>query len=298
MAAPRQEKEKWPEWDRNTRPPVPAVPAGSCDCQLHLYGDLDTYPTRIDVRHELPQATIEDARRVHKILGFDRHVIVHASVYDIDYRLLYDTFAGLTDPENWRAIVVVKDEVSDRELEKLNGIGCRGARFHTARQYAGYDKEHLLRTTRRVGELGWHIRLHFDPDQFEAYDDVLSKVRDVPIVIDHMGRLDFANGVDQPACRWILDKLRLDNWWMLLSNGNQLSKVEYGWDDAVPFGRAYIEAAPERMIWATDWPHVRWRKQRMMNDAEEVELLYKYADNDPGLIKKILVDNPARLHGF
>ena len=73
--------------------------------------------------------------------------------------------------------------------------------------------------------------------------------------------------------------------------------TEAGWDDAIPVGRAYIEAAPDRIIWATDWPHPMWTK-RMMNDAEEVELLYRYVDGDATLLRKILVDNPARLHGF
>jgi len=71
-----------------------------------------------------------------------------------------------------------------------------------------------------------------------------------------------------------------------------------GWDDAIPLAQQFIAAAPDRIIWGTDWPHVQWRKQRMMNDAEEVELLYRYVDNDCGLLQKILVDNPARLHGF
>jgi predicted TIM-barrel fold metal-dependent hydrolase len=70
------------------------------------------------------------------------------------------------------------------------------------------------------------------------------------------------------------------------------------WDDAVPFGQAYVEAAPDRLIWGSDWPHVRWRKSRMPNDAELVELLYRYVDHDACLIDKILVQNPARLHGF
>jgi predicted TIM-barrel fold metal-dependent hydrolase len=113
-----------------------------------------------------------------------------------------------------------------------------------------------------------------------------------------MGRVDFSRGLDQPAVQWILKMLKRENWWMMVSNGNRTSAMESGWDDAVPFGRAYIEAAPDRIIWATDWPHVRWRKKRMMNDAEEVELLYRYVDNDPELIRKILVENPARLHGF
>ena len=36
----------------------------------------------------------------------------------------------------------------------------------------------------------------------------------------------------------------------------------------------------------------------MMNDAEEVELLYRYVNGDTELLCKMLVDNPARLHGF
>jgi predicted TIM-barrel fold metal-dependent hydrolase len=135
------------------------------------------------------------------------------------------------------------------------------------------------------------------PDLLE-YADVLEEIKSIPISIDHMGRVDFSLGLDQPAVRWILKMLRRDNWWMMVSNGNRTSSFESGWDDAVPFGRAYLEAAPDRTIWATDWPHVRWRKKRMMNDAEEVELLYRYADNDAELLQKVLVDNPARLHGF
>jgi|SRR5712671_314580 predicted TIM-barrel fold metal-dependent hydrolase len=79
---------------------------------------------------------------------------------------------------------------------------------------------------------------------------------------------------------------------------NRDSAMETGWDDAIPFAKAFIAVAPDRMIWGTDWPHTGWRKQRMMNDAEVVELLYRYVDHDPELTRKILVTNPARLHGF
>jgi 2-pyrone-4,6-dicarboxylate lactonase len=84
----------------------------------------------------------------------------------------------------------------------------------------------------------------------------------------------------------------------MISNGNRLSPMASGWDDAIPIARAFIAAAPDRIIWGTDWPHVQWRKPRMMNDAEAVELLYRYVDHDAALLQKILVDNPARLHGF
>ena len=142
------------------------------------------------------------------------------------------------------------------------------------------------------------MRLHLDPPDLIEFADVLTSIEDVPMVIDHMGRVDFSLGLDQPAMKLILDLLKRPNWWMMASNGNRTSAMEKDWDDAVPYGMAFVEAAPDRVIWATDFPHVRWRKKRMMNDAEEVELFYRYVDHDAGLIKKVLVDNPARLHGF
>jgi 2-pyrone-4,6-dicarboxylate lactonase len=114
-----------------------------------------------------------------------------------------------------------------------------------------------------------------------------------------MGHLDFSLGLQQPALLWIRERLKNDpNWWVKLSNGNRDSAMETGWDDAIPFARAFIEAAPDRMIWGTDWPHTGWRKPRMMNDAELVELLYRYVDHDGDLLHRILVANPAHLHGF
>ncbi len=86
-------------------------------------------------------------------------------------------------------------------------------------------------------------------------------------------------GMDRPVIRWVLDMLKQENWWMMVSNGNRDSKMDAGWDDALPYGKAFIEAAPDRIVWGTDWPHPQWTK-RMMNDAEEVELLYRYVDGD------------------
>ena len=292
------DKEKFPDWDRNPRPPVPLPPPKSCDCQLHIYEDQARYPVRLNIQHEIPDGTFADARRVMKTLGFQRAVLVHASVYDTDYRMLTDILESVPDRENFRGVVVVKDDVPDTELQRLSEIGVCGVRFHISKRYEAYPKDAFLRTVARAKELGWHVRLHMDGPDLLEYADVLETIRDIPMVIDHMGRVDFSLGLDQPAVRWMLQMLQRDNWWMMVSNGNRMSAMEERWDDAVPFGRAYIEAAPERMIWSSDWPHVRWRKKRMMNDAEEVELFYRYIDNDPSLMKAILVDNPARLHGF
>jgi 2-pyrone-4,6-dicarboxylate lactonase len=291
-------KERFPDWDRNPRAPVPPPPPHSCDCQVHVYGDPAKYPPHLSIGHELPEATFADAQRVLRVLGFDRAVLVHPGPYHTDYRLLVDTLTGLTDRSNYRGVVVVDETVPDRTLERLAELGVCGGRFHISARYGFYPKEKFLRVVARLRALNWHVRLHMDGPDFLEYADVLASIKDVPMVIDHMGRVDFSLGLGQPAVRWILKMLSTDNWWMMVSNGNRVSAMDSGWDDAVPFGKAFIAAAPDRTIWATDWPHVRWRKKRMMNDAEEVELLYRYVDNDPALLKKILVQNPSRLHGF
>jgi 2-pyrone-4,6-dicarboxylate lactonase len=289
-----------PEWNRDTRAPSPLPPPKSCDCQFHIFGDRDKYPFYYDKDYPTPQATFTDIRGVLKTLGIERGVIVTTQRYDIDHSLLIDEFEALTPEErrNFRAVGIVRDALSDAEMVRLDGIGMCGARFNLGRKY---KQEHAVADVRRsmdrVREIGWHARLHLAGADIPAWGDVLRTIHDLPMAIDHMAHLDFSQGVDQPAMRWIVDRLKEGNWWVMLSNGNRDSRMESGWEDAVPFARAFIDAAPDRMIWGTDWPHTRWRK-RMMNDAEVLELLYRYVDNDQGLLQKILVDNPARLHGF
>jgi 2-pyrone-4,6-dicarboxylate lactonase len=291
-------KEKFPDWDRQPRPPMPLPPPQSCDCQVHVYGDPAKYPPKLSIGHELPRASFADAQMVLRVLGFERAVLVHPGPYDTDYRLLVDTLSSVADRGNYRGVVVLDETVPDKTLEQLAELGVCGGRFHIAKRYGFYPKQKFLRIVDRLRALNWHVRLHMDGQDLLDYANVLASIKDVPMVIDHMGRVDFTLGLKQPAVRWILNMLNAENWWMMVSNGNRLSAMEAGWDDAIPFATAYIEAAPERTIWATDWPHVRWRKQRMMNDAEEVELLYRYVDNDTALLKKILVENPSRLHKF
>jgi 2-pyrone-4,6-dicarboxylate lactonase len=290
-----------PEWVRETRPPVPLPPPKSCDCQFHIFGDPEKYPLRYDVTFQPPRASFADMRQVLRTLGFERGVIVHTMRYDTDHSLLIDELEALPPQErnNYRAIAIVRDDLPDSEMQRLDAIGVRGARFNIGRRYGQtHTQDAIRRSMARVREIGWHARLHVAGPDILEWGDFLRSVKDLTMVIDHMGHLDFALGLAQPAMRWMLDRLQEPNWWLKLSNGNRDSAMETGWDDAIPFARAFIGAAPDRMIWGTDWPHTGWRKQRMMNDAEVVELLYRYVDNDPELVRKILVANPARLHGF
>jgi 2-pyrone-4,6-dicarboxylate lactonase len=289
------------EWERETRLPSPPPPPLACDCQFHIYGDVETYPPKPGALYEPPNATFQDMRGVLRKLGFARGVIVHPMPYDTDHRLLIDTLSGLDehDRANIRAVAIIKDNVSDSELDTLNKLGVRGARFNLGRYYNELrSPDAILRSMERAREIGWHARLHVAGPDIVEHAQVFSTIKDLTFVVDHMGHTDFAAGMRSPTFLWLLDRLENHGWWLMLSNGSRLSNMTDDWDDAVPFGAAFVEAAPDRMIWGSDWPHVRWRKSRMPNDAELVELLYRYVDHDRDLIERVLVRNPARLHGF
>ena len=295
--------DEFPNWDRNTRLPSAPPPIGSCDCQFHIFGDLKKYPPKPGALYDPPPGcTFEDGREMLHALGFTRGVIVHPMPYDTDHRLLIDVLEDLSpdDRRNFRATAIIKPNVTDATLEKLNALGVKGARFNIGKKYEESNTlADVRRSMDRAREIGWHAKLHIAGDDVLEFAPFLDGVRDLTLVIDHMAHLHFELGPRQPAFLWILDKLKHDeNWWMMCSNGNRDSAQEIGFDDAVPFGRDFIAAAPDRMVWGSDWPHVRWRKKRMMNDAETVELLYRYVDNDAATIRKVLVDNAARLYGF
>jgi predicted TIM-barrel fold metal-dependent hydrolase len=280
--------------------PSPPPPKGSCDCQFHIYEDPEIYPTRPEPPYEAIDATIADAIVMHHALGFERGVIVHSGIYGADPTLLIDALQGLDDGQRkrYRAIAVIDDTITDAEMAQLDAAGVVGVRINFDKLLKMTPSGETVRTIlKRIHEIGWHVRVHVRGNDLIDNSELLHSVKDIDMVIDHLGHVDFTQGLDQPACRWILDMLKGENWWMMASNGNRDSALDQGWDDALPFGKAFIEAAPDRAIWATDWPHPCWKK-RMMNDAEEVELLYRYVDNDAALIQKILVDNPKRLHGF
>jgi predicted TIM-barrel fold metal-dependent hydrolase len=119
----------------------------------------------------------------------------------------------------------------------------------------------VTRTAERVRGLGWHLRLHFFRGTLMENAERLMTIRNIPLVADHLGYPDPALGAADPACRFIVERLKADpNWWVMLSNGNRISAMDKDWDDAIPIARAYIEAAPDRVIWGSDWPHVQWRK--------------------------------------
>ena len=277
--------------------PAPVFPRGSCDCQFHVYDDRRRYPIRHgNPMYEAPLAPLSEAALMHVRLGFERVVLVQATVYTTDHSLLLDSLACLPK-DRARGVAIIDDSVSDAELARLDRAGVRAARFNFQQRLGLVPTmETFRRSVSRIKELGWFIKIFAGPAEMTDIAGEIDRC-DVPVVIDHMGHLDAAAGLDQPGLCLMLEVLEREDRWIMLSNGHRVSAAGYPWDDAVPIGRLFYETAPDRCIWGSDWPHIGSRGGLMPDDADLLALLLRYLP-DRDAIEKVLVSNPARLFGF
>ena len=282
----------YPLFARETRAPAWRAPAGSWDCQVHVFADPARYPTRAEASYPPPLATIDDMRRMHCALGIERVCIVQATAYGTDHTLLLDLLA---DEPSAVGVAIIDDATTDAELARLHAGGVRSARFNFANFLRmAPSPASFRRSIARITELGWVAKLHCVGAEYLAHADLFRPLK-IPTVIDHMGHFYFKDGLQQPVVPLLLELMDRDNFWIMLSNADRRSAAGRPWDDALPFARLFLDSAPDRCIWATDWPHTRYCGT-MPNDADLLELLGRMAP-DPALRHKVLVDNPNRLWG-
>ncbi len=282
-------------FDPNPRKPRTAPPLKSCDSQFHVFGPSAKYPPRPGAAYVMPSATWEAAQKMHKTLGIERGIIVQPTTYGADHSATLDGLAALGPNYKACANAVVLSQRDDAYIAKLHDAGVRGARFSRQSLGIALSAAEMDRVLARVRELGWYVKVQPEAGGIAENVAPFEKL-EIPVLLDHMGRPDPAAGAQDPNLRKTLELLRRGNFWVMLSLSEKISKAGFPWDDVVPIARSYIEAAPDRIVWASDWPHPVSVKQPP-NEGDLIELLYRYAP-DAATLRKILVDNPARLFGF
>ncbi|HYA47712.1 MAG TPA: amidohydrolase family protein [Burkholderiales bacterium] len=266
-------------------------PPGACDSHCHIFGPAARFPYAPSRRYTPPDAPREKLRALHQHLGLSRAVLVQASCHGDDNRAMLDAIAWSGGA--WRGVAMVGDDVADRELEALHDGGVRGVRFNFVRHLGGApDPRVFERTLAMIEPLGWHVVLHFDAEDIETHADVFRKLR-VPFVIDHMGRVDAAQGLAQKPFAMLLELMANPLAWVKVSGPERISATGKPFRDAIPFAAALGKTAPDRVLWGTDFPHPNVRV--MPNDGELVDL-FAQTFADQALRRRILVDNPTRLY--
>jgi D-galactarolactone isomerase len=273
-------------------PPRLKVPAGTCDTHMHFY---DSRYTALPGTPLPADASVADYRQVMDWLGIERVVIVQPNAYGDDNRLTMDSVAALgTDIA--RAIAVVKPGVSEDELDRLTKAGACGARI-MALHGGTVGLDQMDAVAAQVHPFGWHVIVQINGRDFPDHEAQLLRLPGI-FVIDHVGKFIDPVAPDDPAFRSLLRLLETGRCYVKISAPYETSKTGGpAYEDVGELAKALIHAAPDRMLWASNWPHAQAAKFGYPNDATLLDLLLDWAPDETA-IRKMLVDNPARLYGF
>jgi len=273
------------------RKPKFKLPPGSTDAHCHVFGPGDKFPYAPNRSYTPADAPKEMLAALHAHLGVERAVIVQASCHGTDNAAMLDCIAS--DPTRYRGVAIVDDGFTDADYDTLHKGGVRGVRFNFVKHLSGApDQNVFARVIDRIRTRGWHVVLHLDAPDIIPLSDMM-RALPLPFVVDHMGRVPSAAGVDQPPLRALLELAKLPNCWIKVCGAERISMPPYA--AAVPIAHAIVEAAPERVLWGTDFPHPNPTHEA--DEADLVDLVPRYATSALAQ-QRLLVDNPARLYGF
>jgi predicted TIM-barrel fold metal-dependent hydrolase len=268
------------------------VPPGlSCDAHCHVFGPGDRFPYAESRRYTPEDKPKEVLAALQARLGLGRAVLVQASCHGTDNRAMLDALRS--DPERYRGVAMIDDETPDAALTAMHKAGVRGIRFNFIKSLGGGpDLGVVHRAANRVRALGWHVVLHLQGDGVAEMAPTIRALR-MPVVIDHMGRVDPAQGIQGIAFRTLLALLEDERIWVKLSGAERMVPAPF--TAALPFAQALLRAAPDRVLWGTDFPHPNLATP--VDEAELLDLVPLIAPR-PEDRQRLLVTNAATLYGF
>jgi len=246
-------------------------------------------------------APFELHRAVRDTVGLQRSIAVQLMAYGADNRLLLESLeeSGGT----MRGIAEVSAGTTDSELERLHEAGVRGGRFflELPRSIPGYTQIHgagvddLIALAPRMRALNWVAEIGAGAELIVEVAPQLQRLG-IPIVLEHMAGCAASKGVEDHVFKGVLGLLRTGSFWVKLTICRMSARFP-DFEDLRPIHDAFIEAAPERLVWGSDWPH-----GKMNSDTPDVghllDLFDEWIGHDEMLRRTVLSENPARLFDF
>jgi 2-pyrone-4,6-dicarboxylate lactonase len=298
MAASHQDIPVCVRPDPDPKKPKFEFPPLACDCHAHICGPQDIYgyiPQRI---YSPPDALLLDYRRVLDVLGCRRAVLVQPSFYGANNSAMLAAMKA--GGPAFRGVAVIGDDATASEIEALHAAGVRGARLNIVDLREGRGQLPLERITKladRIRPFGWHIEFLMHVDEFPRIDRMLDRLP-VDVVFGHLGYVKTEKGLSAPGFQSLLRLLRGGRVWVKLTSPYRISSQTLPHADTNEFAHALLDAAPGRIVWGTDWPHVatKWTIP-MPNDGDLADILLHWIP-DAGLRTRVLAENPQTLYDF
>jgi predicted TIM-barrel fold metal-dependent hydrolase len=280
-------------WSSGSAPAKTRAPAGAADCHHHIYSARFKVDPNSTLRPG--EASVADYRLLQKRIGTSRNVVVQPSTYGVFNDGLIEALNEFGPAA--RGVAVVNTSVTDDELKRLDAAGVRGVRFNLASPGGATSMDMLEAVAKRIAPLGWHIQFFMPADLIYMARRALNELP-CPAVFDHLAHLPEPQGITHPAFPVVVDLLQKGKAWLKLSGAYADSKVgPPTYADSTAVAKAYVSAAPDRLVWGSDWPHPTEQSKTLPDDAVLFDLLAEWAP-DEAVRNRILVDNPARLYGF
>ncbi len=271
------------------------APPGAVDTHMHFYGPREKYPWAPSRVNDPPLAWVGDYKAMQKHIGIERVVIVQPSHYATDNRATMDAVREMGGPAKARAIVVVNEKDSAEEMARLTKLGARGIRFHMLPGgVLSWDTIAVMAP--RAQEHGWHGQLQFNGRELVDREAFIKRLPGT-LVFDHVARFMPPVTVDDPAFKVMCRFLESGRCWMKCSAPYESSITGAPrYEDTSVLAREFIKRFPERMLWASNWPHPG-RDNPPPGDSDMLDLLLDWAPDDKTR-RMMLVDNPTKLYGF
>jgi 2-pyrone-4,6-dicarboxylate lactonase len=287
MADPRQ-----PTFDTNPSNPKLRLPSGSWDTHCHIFGPKAQFPFAATSKIDPADAPKEKLFALHAMLGIERCVIVQSAVHGTDNRVVED--ALLAKGGAYLGIALLPITVADAELRRLDRLGFRGVRFNFMKHLQqAASIEEVIGLGSRLADIGWHLQIHMESTLIESMTPILKRSV-VPVVIDHIGRIDAGLGLEQAPFQSLRRLVENDGFWVKVSGCDRITRTGPPYADALPFARQLVAEFPDRVLWGTDWPHPH-HAGPIPDDGLLVDIIAEMAPSEE-LRRKLMVDNPRRLY--
>jgi predicted TIM-barrel fold metal-dependent hydrolase len=283
--------------DREPRPPRIPFPPLACDTHAHIFEAR--FPYAEERIYTPPDSNMADYRHLLKTLGCERAVLVQPSVYGSNNVAMLTALQ--TAGPGFRAVAVSNPDIDEFKIGMWHRIGVRGLRFNAVDRRDNKNRipaDMLCDVAKRIAPYGWHVEMLINLDEAGDFRGLLGSLG-VPVVLGHLG-YPKGGAATWTQTRAFADLLKLvdgGQCWIKLTGPYRITTApDLPYADVDEPAQALVAAAPERMLWGTDWPHVM-KKKPMRNDGDMADLLERWVP-DTATRQRILVDNPATLYGF
>jgi 2-pyrone-4,6-dicarboxylate lactonase len=279
-------------YHNNPTEPKLKLPPGACDAHFHVFGPKAKFPFDPKAPYTPADAPKEVLIDRHMFLGIERGVVVQSAAHGFDNSAAADLLAEKKG--SYFGVALVPTNVDMAELKRLDTQGFRGVRFNFVQHLGGGPAlADVMKLSTKLASLGWHLQLHVESSMILKMTPEL-KLSPVPVVIDHMGRIDASHGLDQPGFTHLLKLLEDKRFWVKVSGLERASRQGTPYSDAVPFARKLVADFGDRTVWGSDWPHPNL--EAIPDDGVLVDLIGEFANETQR--QALLVDNPQRLYKF